>query len=74
MLPEVQHAAGERTARIRCPGSRKSARGVGSQCSVDSIVIAADTIVVLDEMILNKPTDADDAVRMLTLLREKHIL
>ena len=34
----------------------------------DMIVIAADTIVVCDGMVLNKPTDADDASRMLRLL------
>jgi septum formation protein len=32
------------------------------------IVIAADTIVVLDDTILGKPTDDQDAVRMLTML------
>jgi septum formation protein len=34
----------------------------------DGIVLGADTIVVIDGHILNKPMDADDAVRMLTLL------
>ncbi len=34
----------------------------------DEIVLAADTIVVLDNEILGKPRDADDAERMLTLL------
>ncbi len=34
----------------------------------DRVVIAADTIVVCDGMVLNKPTDATDAVRMLRLL------
>jgi len=33
-----------------------------------SIVIGSDTTVVLDGMVLNKPTDAADAVRMLTML------
>ena len=31
-------------------------------------VLGADTIVVLDEEVLEKPTDADDALRMLTRL------
>lgn len=34
----------------------------------DSIVVAADTIVVLDELVLGKPRDAEDACRMLKLL------
>lgn len=34
----------------------------------DRIVLAADTIVVLDEHILNKPADHADARRMLTML------
>jgi septum formation protein len=32
------------------------------------VVLGADTIVVVDEMILGKPADAEDAVRMLRLL------
>jgi septum formation protein len=34
----------------------------------DSLVIAADTIVVVDNQILGKPTDTADAARMLRLL------
>jgi septum formation protein len=33
------------------------------------IVLGADTIVVIDGQILGKPADAEDAVRMLTLLQ-----
>lgn len=33
-----------------------------------SLVIGADTIVVLDEVVMNKPSDADDARRMLRAL------
>ena len=32
------------------------------------VIIAADTIVVVDNAILGKPADADDAVRMLSML------
>ena len=32
-------------------------------------VLGADTIVVLDDHLLEKPADADDAVRMLTMLQ-----
>ncbi|KAA9325817.1 septum formation protein Maf [Hymenobacter busanensis] len=33
------------------------------------VLLTADTIVCLDEQVLNKPTDETDAVRMLTLLQ-----
>jgi septum formation protein len=35
----------------------------------DELVVAADTIVVLDDVVLGKPVDARDAVHMLRLLR-----
>ena len=35
------------------------------------IVISADTIVVIDNMILGKPVDEDDAYRMLSLLSNR---
>jgi len=37
----------------------------------DELVIAADTVVVLDGEILGKPSGADDAVRMLRRLRNR---
>lgn len=37
----------------------------------DALVIAADTIVVLEKEILGKPRDPDDAIRMLSLLAGK---
>ncbi len=37
----------------------------------DSIIIGADTIVVIDNIILGKPKDRKDAIRMLTLLSGK---
>jgi septum formation protein len=41
----------------------------------DDLVIGADTIVVLGERILGKPTSVDDAISMLTLLSGKaHIV
>jgi len=42
---------------------------VASQKAKKGIVIAADTIVVVDEAILGKPVHAQDAVRMLMLLQ-----
>ncbi len=39
-----------------------------SQVRPDDLILGADTIVVVDEIILGKPVDADDAARMLRLL------
>ena len=41
---------------------------VREQVGEDNIILAADTIVLLDQELLNKPTDREDAIRMLTLL------
>lgn len=34
----------------------------------DSVILASDTVVILDNAILNKPVDRADAIRMLTML------
>ena len=47
--------------------SQKSAL-VRKKIGTDKIILAADTIVVLDQQILGKPSDRADAIRMLTLL------
>jgi septum formation protein len=43
---------------------------------VEKIILAADTIVVLDQEVLSKPKDREDAIRMLTLLsgREHEVI
>ncbi len=41
----------------------------GAERFRDALVIAADTIVVIDGQVLGKPADRDDAVRMLTALQ-----
>ena len=42
----------------------------------NDVVLGADTIVVIDDAILNKPVDAEDAVRMLRMLagREHRVI
>jgi septum formation protein len=47
--------------------AREKALAVGRVRPQD-LVLGADTIVVVDEAILGKPVDADDAIRMLRLL------
>ncbi len=50
--------------------SHRKARSVARNFQ-DELVLGADTIVVLEDDILEKPADADDAVRMLTRLSGK---
>ena len=47
--------------------SQKAAH-VKEKAGADKIILAADTIVLLDGQILGKPEDRGDAIRMLTLL------
>lgn len=49
---------------------------VASASTEDCLVLGADTTVTLDNLILEKPTDAADAYRMLSLLsgRTHHVL
>jgi len=46
-------------------------KALATQANDDEIIIAADTIVVVDGQIIGKPVDADDAMRMLELLSGK---
>jgi septum formation protein len=61
-------------ARPESPGeivtllAEAKARAIARQTQEQALVIGADTIVWLDNQALNKPKDADDAVRMLMSL------
>ena len=57
---EVPLAHAERLAREKAASVSARHR--------EAIVIGADTIVVIDNMVLGKPRDRDDAARMLSLL------
>jgi septum formation protein len=58
-----------RTGELPLPHAERLARGKAAALHrPDALVIAADTIVVLDGAILGKPADAADAARMLRLL------
>ena len=48
--------------------SRLKAEAYLDLVTEDSIVITADTVVILDDQILGKPKDANDAINMLTSL------
>lgn len=44
------------------------AQSVASHVSADALIIAADTVVALNDTILGKPTDEEDAISMLSSL------
>lgn len=63
---------GEFASRVAFEKAASVSRGLDS----GSVVIGADTIVVVDDIVLGKPMDELDAARMLALLsgREHHVL
>ena len=72
---EVRPAAGEEHPQAGLSGAETAMRLSRAKCeeiaetaSKDDVVIAADTVVVLDGAILGKPRDEADAKRMLTAL------
>jgi septum formation protein len=48
--------------------ARKKAAAVQQEAGLHEIVLAADTVVVLDNHIIGKPRDREDAIRILTSL------
>ena len=60
---------GKAPAQIVCSLAEQKCRDVASRQNRDAIVIGADTIVTLDGEILGKPSDEEDAVRMLRELQ-----
>jgi septum formation protein len=68
-VPEVPRP-GERPLEYAQRLAREKARAVAStpQVGKGDLILGADTIVVVDEHMLEKPTDEADAARMLRLL------
>lgn len=56
--------------------ARQKAAAVKEFCDVADIIIAADTVVVLDETIIGKPKDREDAISILSRLsgREHRVI
>ncbi|SFP54900.1 Maf family nucleotide pyrophosphatase [Parafilimonas terrae] len=48
--------------------ARNKAKAVQQKLNSDAIILAADTIVVLDNKVINKPASRDEAIEMLRLL------
>ena len=69
MVPE-EHVAGEPAHDYALRMARDKAIAVSVRFP-EAIVIGADTIVVCDTQILEKPVDADDARRMLAMLSSR---
>jgi septum formation protein len=48
--------------------ARQKSAAVAALCSNEDIIITADTVVVLDDTIIGKPKDRDDAIKILSAL------
>lgn len=48
--------------------SRRKADAVAAEVPLDALIIAADTVVAMDGIVLGKPADEEDAFRMLSAL------
>lgn len=51
--------------------ARNKALAVANKIEAEQLIVAADTIVVVDDCILGKPANREDAIRMLQLLSGK---
>ena len=72
---EETYPAGLSPQETVCCISRKKAEAAAAMCAPEDILIAADTMVFLDEARLGKPADEADALRMLTALQgRRHIV
>jgi septum formation protein len=59
---------GEGAEDFACRAAREKALDVAGSSPPGSLVLGADTVVVIDGLILGKPTGPEDAARMLRLL------
>ena len=68
---DEKYVEGEKPEQIAMALAFEKAYWVSKHFNEGEVIIAADTIVVLDDLILGKPKDEDDAFRMLSLLNGK---
>jgi septum formation protein len=68
-FPEPEHVfEGRDPAHVVVEFAIAKAKAVAARIDGDALVIGADTTVALDDQVYNKPTGADDAIRMLRAL------
>ena len=70
---EEHRGHGEKPEEMVCRLSRTKAEALAEDHS-ERLIVAADTIVVLDGQVLGKPADADEATAMLRRLRGREHL
>lgn len=63
-----EYDAGDTPAAVVESNARRKCLAVAAVAERDALIIAADTLVFLEEEVLSKPLDLDDARRMLRLL------
>ena len=65
---EEVRRSGENAEDFACRVAREKSLDVAASSPRGSLVLGADTVVVIDGLILGKPSDRDDAARMLRVL------
>jgi len=70
LIPDIDESFPEDLPppEIPCYIARKKADAYLLSIKENELIITADTVVLLDNHVMNKPADRDDAVRMLRLL------
>jgi septum formation protein len=65
---EEVRRSGESAEDFACRAAREKALAVAASSPPGSLVLGADTVVVTGDLILGKPSDRNDAARMLRML------
>lgn len=73
MLPDIDESYPETVSADEVAGylAEKKASAYLPELNVDELLITADTVVLLDSIVIGKPSDEADAIRMLQLLSGK---
>ena len=76
MAPDVDEAAqpGEPPVKTATRLAEAKARAVAARCGGDALVIGSDQVADCEGVAVSKPTDPDDAVRMLQSLSSRTIV